>query len=1407
MSIWPTSTRPSATTPSVRPPRRRSRRRILAGTVTVISIFALLTAGPARAATPTLTLTPTVTAGTGTVSFNATVAGSAAGDTAYVCFGDEAPALCDGTHASAGTAVDMTAATGPSGATFPHTYAAEGTFNAVLYAVQPGAPATVTASSPSTVTVTIDGTAQLRATTSGLTATFDGTKSTAAVGDTWWACFGDNLACNAGAPDLKGTVATGSAPLQQVAHTYAAPGKDYPASLTVIGTATTSTAAAAVTVNFPEPTAVLSADSTSGSGSLPVIFDGSKSVVGAGDSWQFCFGDVSTCTAATPDATGRITAAGPTVALSTTAHNYPPGNYTATLWVANATTTTSATVKITVTNPIAGPGSTCSLSGTTRTCDLFAKGNGAVTAGTGPDKKTIPFWGFTTSDAAAPVLGGPELVATEGEKLAFTVHNELDVKAGPVSITVSGLIGAPDPTGVAPGATGASNPLSGPLTLTRPGTYIYEAGMTAGGARQVAMGLSGVLIVRPSVPTASNSARCAYDPAVNNDCVTNKDPNNYFDREKLVVVNELDAGFSADPFKSDTGNYHPTNYFIDGVAYDASKAALDPTDLAFDPALNNVRLDAARGDTVLLRYADLGLREHSINLMDLKQTETARDANLLPGTHVHNTEFLNAGETADTFVTIPADATKGIQYPLFDAGFHLNNGVAGGLGGMYSYLDVINGLTANDLGPMGTAASATPTFSNAAPNVDNGQIPTLRVTGSFTAKPPSTATVDKVQWALDGVPAPGGLWQQSTASADPAGSTTASFDFTIPVNLMDQLLGAEPDRIFGDHTVWLQAIDSKGNAGSAIGASFALARRDAVISTLSIDPKVTNGTTRSSQGPVASTKINLLSNGQAVTTSPAVLNVKSTAGFPATCSAPNACDITIGMTIASGPAQGDTEYGLFRYTGLTPTTFTGLTADASVTTGNHTLSTGSTVALDVVPAGYIAVGATATASLPGWVIGASQACLVYSGTELAPAAADQAKCDAPGAAVTNLTPPNQAPVDSLAGVNGFIATPKLPTGVTDGGKFWVMVRAQEGPYNIDCTTVDACRWSPWLYYQSDGSADSSTYQQLTVVKSGPTTGAVTVSPNPNNGFTAAAGNLGLFDSFNVQATATSDWANIALAETFLATTSRAPDATAPADPFQCTSLAPDTPAGCVVFGQGAEMTPAGGLWNHTITKSVTAFLPLSELQGMPDGLVRVWVHAKDIAGNWGGFTSVDLTLDKTAPVVDSLVNSTPAPPSTTIFNLVQPLPPALGRLTVASTVGFPAIGGSVTIATPSVRTYTYTGTSTTQLLGVSGPRSTTLRGAAVKLVVTPVIVVKAHDALSNNSSSGLVGAEWFTGTDPGPGNATKVTVATGSANTFPGPANSAAVQSYTVTGLPRGTVNVRVVDAAGNWSVTVAVQL
>jgi hypothetical protein len=1246
----------------------------------------------------------------------------------------------------------------------------------------------------------------LAASLRGLTTTFQAS-STAAVGDYWWACFGDRP-CSAAAPDAHGSVGAGGA-VAPFSHAYARAGR-YPASITVLLGARTISSAHLVKVRPNTLTAVLTADGRHGTGALPVAFDATQSVAGRGTTWAFCYGDGRHCTRAHPDASGTITPAAPRITLPTaSAHVYTAGRFTATLWLASGAATSRASVLVAVTPPVPAPDATCTAVGAVRTCDLYAKSTGSVTVG----GSTIPFWGFTLSDAATPHLGGPTLIATEGEQLAFTVHNQLDPKAGNVAITVPSLAGAPDLTGVQPGQSGPSST----LTLTRPGTYVYEAGLTSGGERQVAMGLSGVLIVRPSVATAANATHCAYEAAPTAaDCVAAHDPLNYFDQEKTVVVNELDAGFNADPFGSDTAEYHPTNYFIDGVAYDPSKPALDPSAAGFDPALDNVRLDAAAGNSVLLRYADLGLREHSMNLDNLLQSETARDGFALPYAGSQNTEFLNAGESADAFVTIPADAVTGTRFPLYDAGFHLNNGDAGGLGGMYTYLDVTAGTTAKDVGPVGSTATADPTFDPNLQNVDNGQVPSLAVHGDFTAQA-TAATVSSVHWALDGVPGPTGPWQPTTAAPVPPTATTAAFDFTVSSVELMALLGTEPDRVFGEHTLWLQATDSAGNPGPAIGASFTLAMRDPVISTLSISPEVTNGvTTDANQQQQASTTVAAASNGQLLPQS--TLTVDTTAGFPAKCQTPTECQITVGTTIASGPSTGAVVDQAFTYAATTPTTFTGLALVAPDTAGVYRFSTGGTVLLDSVPSGYVAVDATATASLPGWVIDGAQACVTpVNPTPVnplgapAPTVASGVEAACTAANIYDLTTNGPA---ALAAVNGFVPP---PTPTLDPEQYWVVVRAQEGPDGQPCTAPGTCRWSPWLYYPTNAAADPATYRTLTMITTGPSTSAVSVSPNPNNGFDAAPGNLGLVDSFDVTATSTSPAADILLAEAFVAPTSRAGGTTI-LDPPQCTTD-PTTPAGCVVFGQGAEMTPSRGTWGHSLTETSTAFLPLSALQGLPDGLVRVWVHSQDVAGNWGPFTAADVTLDHSAPVMDSVVNPAATAPTTTaqvpLFPPVRlPLPAAGVILPVASTAGFPTTGGTISIVTApgGLQTFHYTGVKSgpAALTGVTGGTgggqlgNYIFRGSQVKLVVafTGSVQVTAHDVPANGVSSGISGAEYFTGTDPGPGNATAVSPAPTTAPTLGGTVN------FTIGGFKAGdTVNVRVQDAAGNWSAASAVKL
>ena len=82
----------------------------------------------------------------------------------------------------------------------------------------------------------------------------------------------------------------------------------------------------------------------------------------------------------------------------------------------------------------------------------------------------------------------------------------------------------PDTTGVAPGGTKIYT-----FTPTRPGTYLYEAGLLPNAQHQVAMGLYGALIVRPTAGDAG----------------VHRPGSTAFDDEAVLVLSEIDPALNS----------------------------------------------------------------------------------------------------------------------------------------------------------------------------------------------------------------------------------------------------------------------------------------------------------------------------------------------------------------------------------------------------------------------------------------------------------------------------------------------------------------------------------------------------------------------------------------------------------------------------------------------------------------------------------------------------------------------------------------------------------------------------------------------------------------------------------------------------------------------------------------------
>lgn len=272
-----------------------------------------------------------------------------------------------------------------------------------------------------------------------------------------------------------------------------------------------------------------------------------------------------------------------------------------------------------------------------------------------PDSTLVDIWGFAlkptavscTDDSVAAQLPGPVLEVTAGDHLTITLHNAL---AENVSISFPGQNLMPDTVGAAPDGT-----VTYTFTAANPGTYLYESGTFGGtsSAIQVAMGLYGALIVRPSTPAQ------AYDT-----------PDSAYDVEAVLVLSEIDPALHANPGAFNLLDYAPKYWLINGKAY---------------PSIPSIPVK--QWQRVLLRYLNAALSNHTMTLLGMHQRVIATDA--YPLNYPYEAVALNtaSGQTWDTIATIPAGTEVGSMFPLYNRNLYVTN--AGSFpGGMTTFISV-----------------------------------------------------------------------------------------------------------------------------------------------------------------------------------------------------------------------------------------------------------------------------------------------------------------------------------------------------------------------------------------------------------------------------------------------------------------------------------------------------------------------------------------------------------------------------------------------------------------------------------------------------------------------------------------------------------------------------------------------
>ena len=431
----------------------------------------------------------------------------------------------------------------------------------------------------------------------------------------------------------------------------------------------------------------------------------------------------------------------------------------------------------------------CTESGTTATCDLYAMTGTNLVLG-----QPIPIWGFSSSGAAASATApGPVLVVNQGDTVTVTLHNQiaepvsLAFPGQPASAFSAGLSTVAEETGAAPGTTRAYTFVAG-----RAGTFLYEAGHTADGTRQVAMGLAGALVVRAADGSAYG-ATAGY-------------PSTTYDDDAVVVLSEIDPALNAAPATFDMRNFQPAYRLINGKPF---------------PATDPISTD--QGHKVLLRYVNVGSRTHSMSLLGANQTLVAQDGHAAKYAETEVAEAVDSGATADTIVTMPTGPEAKVT--LYEASSHLdNNGqttadpLSFAFGGMITYLDTAAPPPSTDVvGPVSSNVAASP-------NPSDGLAP-VTVTANISDATTGGSAVTGAEFVIDDAVTTGVGFGTAMTGAFGTVNVAGATGTISPAVL------AALDA--GKHTIFVRALDSAGNWGVVGGVIFNLPKTG---------PQTTNGT-------------------------------------------------------------------------------------------------------------------------------------------------------------------------------------------------------------------------------------------------------------------------------------------------------------------------------------------------------------------------------------------------------------------------------------------------------------------------------------------------------------------------------------------------------------------------------------
>jgi FtsP/CotA-like multicopper oxidase with cupredoxin domain len=125
-------------------------------------------------------------------------------------------------------------------------------------------------------------------------------------------------------------------------------------------------------------------------------------------------------------------------------------------------------------------------------------------------------------------------------------------------------------------------------------------------------------------------------------------------------------------------------------------------------------IDVAAGSTILMRYLNAGVDDHTLGMLGLDQAVIATDGAALPFPQGAIAPAIAPGQTLEALVAITTTAETDTLYPLYNASLHQHNNnqrlpdgqVA--FGGMLTYLRVTAGGTPGGAGPVASNVIVAP---------------------------------------------------------------------------------------------------------------------------------------------------------------------------------------------------------------------------------------------------------------------------------------------------------------------------------------------------------------------------------------------------------------------------------------------------------------------------------------------------------------------------------------------------------------------------------------------------------------------------------------------------------------------------------------------------------------------------